>query len=99
MRAFVMTILVTIICSVAPSRQAHALDGQILWFREDSHNYGWSDVPDLTRRDHVPPTLTSPMSLAERCGRLVGRQMVRDRPGRIHSIQLEDVCIRNAGKI
>ncbi len=70
-----------------------------VWFWENERSFGWSDVPDSQRGNRPPPQITSKMSVAERCGRLVGRQMVRDRSSRVVSTQLEDACIRSGGKI
>ncbi len=70
-----------------------------VWFWENERGFGWSDIPDYQHGNRPPPPITSKMSVAERCGRLVGRQMVRDRSGRVYSTQLEDACIRNGGKI
>ncbi len=78
---------------------ALAFGDQTIFFWEDARSFGWSDIPDRTNRNLTPPPLTSNMSITERCGRLVGRQMVRDRSGRVYSTQLEDACIRNGGKI
>ena len=70
-----------------------------VWFWENGQRFGWSDIPDAQRTILPLPPITSKMSVVERCGRLVGRQMVRDRAGRVYSTQLEDACIRNGGRI
>lgn len=70
-----------------------------VWFWETATSFGWSDLPESQNGNRPPPQITSKMSLAERCGRLVGRQMVRDRSSRVFSTQIEEACIRNGGRI
>lgn len=85
---------------VAPSATAVIARGDSeVWFWENERSFGWSDIPDYRNGNRAPPPITSKMSVAERCSRLVGRQLVRDRSGRVYSTQLEDACVLNRGKL
>ncbi len=98
-RAGLFAMTIAVFCGVLPTRHASASDGQTVWFWENGRGFGWSVVPDSQHGNRLPPQITSKMSVAERCGRLVGRQMLRDRSGRVYSTQLEDTCIRNGGQL
>lgn len=99
LRAGLFAVMIAVVGGVLPIRDASGSDGQTVWFWENGHSFGWSIVPDSKYGNRLPPQITSAMSITERCGRLVGRQMLRDRPGRVYSTQLEDACVRNGGQL
>ena len=98
MRKISTVMLIVVGLIMQPTASAYAFDSQTIYFWEDARSFGWSDIPDY-RYGNPPVPVTARMSISERCARLVGRQMVRDRSGRVYSIQLEDACIRNGGRL
>ncbi|OQW51269.1 MAG: hypothetical protein A4S15_11850 [Candidatus Raskinella chloraquaticus] len=98
-RSGLLAMIFAVFSGIVMARHASASDGQIVWFWENGRTFGWSIVPDSQYGNRPPPPVTSKMSVTERCGRLVGRQMLRDRPGRVNSTQLEDACVRNGGQL
>jgi len=102
MRLLVATSVVVLsLMTVPASAQRSGGDGQSkVYFWEDAYSYGWSDVVDPRHTSDPPKVIKKArVSVAELCGRLVGRIMRTDQSSRIYSTQMEDYCIRNGGKI
>ena len=100
MRLLVAVTVVALALSI-PAYAQRTGDGQShVYFWEDAYGYGWSDVID-PRHLNDPPKIIKKrrISVDELCARLVGRQMRVDQSSRVRSIQLEDSCVRNGGRI
>ena len=100
MRLLAATSVVLLSLMIAHAQSAGG-DGQSkVYFWEDAYSYGWSDVVDPRHANDPPRVIKKArVSLAELCGRLVGRIMRTDQSSRIYSTQMEDYCTRNGGKI
>lgn len=71
-----------------------------VYFWEDAYGYGWSDIIDPRYTNDPPKVIKKArVTISEICARLVGRQMRYDQASRVFSIQQEDYCIRNGGKL
>lgn len=101
MRLLVAASAISLALLTNPAAAQRGGDGQSrVYFWEDAYTYGWSDIVDPRYLDPPPRVIKKArVTVSELCGRLVGRVLRFDQSSRVYSIQMEDYCIRNGGKL
>ena len=101
MRALLGACAFVVFAFVSPAFAQRSGDGQSrVYFWEDAYSYGWTDTIDVRYLDDPPRVIKKArVTIDEICGRLVGRVMRTDQSSRVRSLQMEDYCIRNGGKL